>query len=101
MTTFHRAKKSFTLFTVFLLIATILLAYFVSVPMVSADDTWWTDNAWDYCKTITVNSSQVDSTLTNFPILVSISGDTDLGSHAQTDGDDLLFTLDNLSLIHI
>jgi hypothetical protein len=51
-----------------------------------------------YSKTITVNSGQVNSTLTDFPLLVSISGDTNLmtvanGGHvANTDGSDIFFT---------
>jgi len=53
--------------------------------------TWWSSN-WFYRKLITVNSSQVDTDLTNFPILVSIA-DTDLRDKAQGDGDDIAFVL--------
>ncbi len=55
--------------------------------------TWWNSN-WNYRKLITVNSSQVENDLTNFPILVSVS-DIDLASKAQDDGDDIAFVLDS------
>jgi len=54
--------------------------------------TWWSSD-WGYRKLITVNSSQVDATLTNFPILVYRASDGDLASHAQDDGDDIAFVL--------
>ena len=60
----------------------------------AADSGWWSDTTWDYSKKITIDHTKVDATLTNFPILVHITGDTDLGSHAQDDGDDILFTMD-------
>jgi len=44
-----------------------------------------------YRKEITINSSQVPSDLTNFPICINIT-DTDLRDNAQSDGDDILFT---------
>jgi len=50
---------------------------------------WW-DSGWSYRKPITINSSQVDADLTNFPILVNIT-DTDLRDDAQVDGDDITF----------
>ncbi len=53
--------------------------------------TWWNSN-WEYRKLITVNSSQVDADLSNFPILVNIT-DSDLASKAQDDGDDIAFVL--------
>ena len=52
---------------------------------------WWNDS-WSYRKPITINSSQVDADLTNFPILVNIT-DTDLRDDAQVDGDDITFIL--------
>ncbi|MCK5260777.1 MAG: DUF2341 domain-containing protein [Thermoplasmatales archaeon] len=52
---------------------------------------WW-NTSWSSRKLITVNSSQVDSDLTNFPILISIT-DTDLRDDAQDDGDDIAFIL--------
>ncbi len=54
--------------------------------------TWWNSD-WSYRKLITINSSQVNATLTNFPILVYNSSDSDLASHAQDDGDDIAFVL--------
>jgi len=53
--------------------------------------TWW-NSTWGYRKLITINSSQVDADLNNFPILVNIT-DTDLRDDAQNDGDDIAFIL--------
>ena len=55
----------------------------------------WVDAAWNYCKAITIDHTKVDATLTNFPILVQITSDSDLATNAQPDGDDILFTIDN------
>ena len=54
--------------------------------------TWW-NSSFEYRKLITINHSQVDATLSNFPVLVYRNTDGDLSSHAQTDGDDIAFVL--------
>jgi hypothetical protein len=46
---------------------------------------------WNYRKKIIVNSSYVDSDLSNFPILV-YNVSSDFINHAQNDGDDFLFS---------
>ena len=53
--------------------------------------TWWNSN-WYNRKLITINSSQVETDLINFPILINIT-DTDLRDDAQDDGDDIAFIL--------
>jgi len=50
----------------------------------------WYDTDWQLRKQITINSAQVTSSLTDFPVLISVT-DTDL-SAARTDGNDILFT---------
>lgn len=54
---------------------------------------WFSDN-WAYRKTITINESMISgsSSLTNFPLLVSLSSDSGLAANAQDDGDDIVFT---------
>ena len=47
------------------------------------------DYGWQYRKQITINATQIPTTLENFPLLLSIT-DPDL-IKAQADGDDLLF----------
>jgi len=54
-----------------------------------AIDPWW-DSSWGYKKQITLDSSQIPSDLNNFPVLINIT-DADLASHAQSDGDDIVF----------
>jgi hypothetical protein len=61
-------------------------------PMpLNTSDPWW-DTSWQYRKEITISSSLVESPLNNFPLLINISSDSDLASHAQSNGDDLVFT---------
>jgi len=55
-------------------------------------ENWWNTN-WGYRKLITINSSQVNQTLSNFPILVNRTTDSSLASYAQDDGDDITFIL--------
>ena len=61
--------------------------------------TWWNSN-WINRKLITINSSQVDDDLTNFPILINIT-DTDLRDNAQNDGDDIAFVLYSDNTTHL
>jgi len=55
---------------------------------------WW-NTSWSYRKLIAINSSQILSDLTNFPVLVYESSDPDLAddSKCQNDGDDITFIL--------
>jgi archaellin len=52
---------------------------------------WW-NSGWRDRKELTLDHTFVTSTLTNFPVPVDISSDTDLAAHAQNDGDDIVFT---------
>jgi len=51
-----------------------------------------TTTNWQYRKKITIDYTKVPSNLTNFPVLINLSSDSDLASKAQADGDDLYFT---------
>jgi hypothetical protein len=57
----------------------------------------WYDTDWQYRKKITIDKDQVggSGSHSNFPVLVRLSSDSDLSSHAQADGDDILFTSSN------
>ena len=46
---------------------------------------------WAYRKKITIDYTKVETSLTNFPVLISIT-DSDLKDDAQNDGDDIKFT---------
>jgi len=48
------------------------------------------DYGWQYRKALTINHELIDESLSNFPVLVSIS-DNDLKQKAQADGSDILF----------
>lgn len=65
------------------------LAY-VPQPAQAASGDWY-NSSWDHRKAITINSSQVDGDLTNFPVTVHLT-DADLAAAAQAGGDDILFT---------
>jgi hypothetical protein len=61
---------------------------------------WWNSN-WGKRKLITVNSSQINTDLTNFPMLVYRSSDSDLSNSAQSDGDDIKFILYSDNTTHL
>jgi len=54
-------------------------------------DAGWYSSDFDYRRDITIDSSQIDSELTNFPLLVYMDNDSGLQSHAQSDGGDIIF----------
>ena len=53
----------------------------------------WYNNNWKYRKKITIDNTKVDATLTDFPVLVSLTTDDNLKNNARSDGFDILFTL--------
>jgi hypothetical protein len=55
----------------------------------------WYSCGWTYRKNITINSSMVNGTLSNFPVIVNLSADPDLKVSAQANGNDILFTRDD------
>jgi hypothetical protein len=55
----------------------------------------WYDPGWGYRKKITVNHTRVQANLTAFPVLIDLASDSDLASHAQSNGNDILFTSSN------
>lgn len=59
-----------------------------------ADAAWFNDS-WGYRKALTIDGSKVSgsSNLVDFPVLVSLTTDTELAANAQDDGDDIVFTL--------
>ncbi|MBE3123082.1 MAG: DUF2341 domain-containing protein, partial [Thermoplasmata archaeon] len=60
---------------------------------------WWNAD-WVYRKSIVISHAQIAATLTNFPVLISFSADADLATHAQDDGDDIVFTDYNGNTLH-
>jgi len=54
----------------------------------------WYSASWSYQKAITINHAEVSgsSNLTDFPALISLAADPDLAAHAQSSGNDILFT---------
>lgn len=53
---------------------------------------WW-HNSWEYRKLITIDSTKVTADHTNFPVLIYLNSDINLASHAQNNGDDIVFVL--------
>lgn len=52
----------------------------------------WYDSSWASRKEVVISASVTSANLTNFPVLVSISSDSDLSAGAQSNGNDILFT---------
>jgi len=77
----------------FISLTLLLVMVYLSVgPGVARADPGWYDAAWAYRKKITIDNTKVAATLTDFPVLISLSTDTELAGNAQDDGDDILFT---------
>lgn len=77
-----------------LVLAVVLIASafgYVPQPAQAATSPDWYNSSWDHRKPITINSSQVDGDLTDFPVTIHLT-DPDLAASAQTHGDDILFT---------
>jgi hypothetical protein len=56
----------------------------------------WYSSLWGYRKTITIDFNKVPNTdQSNFPVLVYLTSDAGLSSHAQSTGNDILFTSNN------
>jgi outer membrane protein assembly factor BamB len=52
----------------------------------------WYNQNWQYQKQITIDYTKVATNLTDFPVLININADSDLASHARSDGWDIVFT---------
>jgi hypothetical protein len=52
-----------------------------------------------FYKTIAVSDENVDADLADFPLLVAIDGDAQIGAHAKADGSDLRFALPDQTLL--
>jgi uncharacterized delta-60 repeat protein len=53
---------------------------------------WYGDSCWKYRKNLTLDAGLVEADQTDFPVLISFTGDSDLAAGAQSDFDDVLFT---------
>ncbi len=69
-----------------------LVCAFVVLLFPPARTLAWYDEDWVCRKGITIDHTQVEANLTDFPVLISLDSDADLASNAQGDGDDILFT---------
>ncbi|MFA6523029.1 MAG: DUF2341 domain-containing protein [Candidatus Peribacteraceae bacterium] len=49
-------------------------------------------SGFGYRKRIVIDNTHVDGNLSNFPVFVKFTADTDIGTNAQSDGDDIRFT---------
>lgn len=68
----------------------LIIKYTEDVETAAAD---WYGDGWQYRKEITIDSSQVGSDLTNFPLLVDLTGDADVTANAAVNNyRDVLFT---------
>jgi hypothetical protein len=54
---------------------------------IASDADWYNAN-WTYRKPITIDHDKVNSALSNFPVLINLTSDSDLAADAQNDGDD-------------
>ena len=71
-----------------LIIALILLATVLHIPLAIGDPGWLA--GWDYRVKITIDSGDVDEALTDFPVLIYISDSSGI------DGENVSFIFDEL-----
>ncbi|MFH0892368.1 MAG: DUF2341 domain-containing protein [Candidatus Falkowbacteria bacterium] len=83
-------KLKFIIGGLFLMVLLLFFWFFWNNQQ-TASAGWWND-AWLYRQALTVNQAKVAATLTNFPMLVSLT-DSDFIGKAQDDGGDFVFTL--------
>ena len=63
----------------------------VVTPGSPVSGTWFDQGDWTVRRPLTVDADRVTGPLTDYPLLVHVA-DPDLGTSAQADGDDLVFT---------
>jgi hypothetical protein len=61
---------------------------------ISSGGSSWYNTSWSNRKAITIDHTKMSgsSSLTNFPVLISLPSDSNLQSPAKPDGSDILFT---------
>jgi len=57
----------------------------------------WNDCGWSYRRAITIDRTKVVADQTDFPVLISLASDPGLAAHAQSSGNDIIFTLSDES----
>lgn len=73
-----------------LLLAVVFLV-FVPSPALAYDP--WYNGSWGYRQELSINHSLIDTSLTNFPVLVTLDAGNFDFSHANTTGEDVRFVL--------
>jgi hypothetical protein len=75
-----------------LLVFRVAVLLFALLTFASLAQAAWYDANWQYRKLLTIDHTKVGATLSNFPVLVSLTSDSDLAARARSDGNDILFT---------
>ncbi len=88
------SRRTLSVFVAVVLVASILLPIFIHPAYAG-----WYNSSWLYRKSITIDHTKVPSTQSNFPVLISITSDAGLSSHARPDGYDILFTASDGSTV--
>jgi hypothetical protein len=77
-----------------IILITLLAVIFCFLNATATHAAWYNSN-WQYRKKLTIDSTKVGATLSSFPVLVSLTSDSDLAGRARSDGYDILFTSSN------
>ncbi|MHC4638572.1 MAG: DUF2341 domain-containing protein, partial [Planctomycetota bacterium] len=72
------------------ILSVVILITILSLPINSVAGPF--SQGWQFRKQITIDHNKVDSDLTNFPVLISLTTDANLAIKAQSSGNDILFT---------
>ena len=89
----HRQKVLSTSISWILLTSIIIIPLFSLIQPSWSQPPWWNES-WNFRKQIIIDHTKVIADIPNFPVLIDII-DPDLKAKAQSDGDDIAFTVDN------
>jgi uncharacterized repeat protein (TIGR02543 family) len=99
-----KAQASLVMFT----LGTVMFFPFVShqseslTPLSSRDNSSWWNSEWPYRKLLTIDHTNVNGNLQNFPVLISRSSDPELAAATQPAGQDIVFVwyADNVTVLN-
>ncbi len=86
-------QKIISVLIISFLVLQIIAGVFLPIQKTQADPGWL--SGYNYRKKITIQNAYVDSNLTNFPVYIDITNDSDIGSNALSTGYDIRFTQDD------
>jgi hypothetical protein len=93
-----KRKLNTVLFTILLITSSIVIPLSLLIQPAGSQLPWWNEN-WNFREQIIIDHTKVKADLVNFPVLIDIT-DPDLKTKAQSDGHDIVFTIDQKTTLN-